>query len=189
MTAEPVLDVLTICRQDFERRLCAVAQPDWVKPTPCSEWDVRLLVNHVVGQEFRIARLIRGGTVEEYAATRDDDFLGHDPLAAWDEGCRVCDDAITAADDLGRMVVYRLGPTPIRDLLRVRIFDMTVHTWDVSQAIGFDPMLADQTAQVALETIDGLLSDPRTAQFFGAPKGVLASDASAQELLLHLAGR
>src|SRR3982074_3255098 len=73
MTAEPVLRVLTICRQDFERRLCAVSPADWGKPTPCSQWDVRLLVNHVVSQEFRIARLITGGTFAEYVATRDDD--------------------------------------------------------------------------------------------------------------------
>ncbi|MDT5018084.1 MAG: hypothetical protein QOD39_4244 [Mycobacterium sp.] len=83
---EPVLEGLGIARVEFARRLAAVS--DWNAATPCGDWKVRQLVNHVVGQEYRFARSLSGGSLDEYVASRDDDFLGGDPQppGAWASG-------------------------------------------------------------------------------------------------------
>ena len=43
----------------------AVRDDQWDSPTPCSEWSVRDLVNHVTGEDLWTAALVAGGTIEE----------------------------------------------------------------------------------------------------------------------------
>ena len=52
----------------------------WDAPTPCSEWSVRQLVNHVVGEDLWTAPLLRGATIEEFGGRFDGDLLGEAPL-------------------------------------------------------------------------------------------------------------
>ncbi|MDQ1423299.1 MAG: hypothetical protein QOD72_797 [Acidimicrobiaceae bacterium] len=35
----------------FTDRFAAIAETEWTKPTPCAEWAVRNLVDHVVGTQ------------------------------------------------------------------------------------------------------------------------------------------
>ena len=39
--------------------LAAVAPGQWHEPTPCAEYDVRMLVNHIVSGNFWVADLMR----------------------------------------------------------------------------------------------------------------------------------
>ena len=71
------------CR-GFAERLALVGPDDWGRPTPCTEWDVRALVDHVVGANVRYRLLLGGATLEEVEATRSVDHLGADPLAAFE---------------------------------------------------------------------------------------------------------
>jgi hypothetical protein len=49
---EGIIDALAIARTEFERRLTAITDYDWGRPTPCTEWNVRQLVNHIVSHEY-----------------------------------------------------------------------------------------------------------------------------------------
>ncbi|MET0168093.1 MAG: maleylpyruvate isomerase N-terminal domain-containing protein, partial [Vicinamibacterales bacterium] len=40
-------DAVDVAHAEFERRLRLVRADQWADPTPCSEWSVRDLVNHV----------------------------------------------------------------------------------------------------------------------------------------------
>ena len=44
----------------FRQRLVEVESDDWARPTPCDEWSVRDLVNHVVGGNFRYVMILAG---------------------------------------------------------------------------------------------------------------------------------
>ena len=48
------MDLETLYRRTVEgwtARVEAVGPDQWAAPTPCEDWDVRTLVNHVVGED------------------------------------------------------------------------------------------------------------------------------------------
>jgi Mycothiol maleylpyruvate isomerase N-terminal domain len=72
--------LLVVANDEFARRLRLVGPDDWRRPTPCSEWDVRALVHHVVGGCVRHGMLLHGAQAHEVEATRAVDHLGADPV-------------------------------------------------------------------------------------------------------------
>lgn len=174
MSEDQLLVSLRLAREGFDWRLRAVGPTDWARATPCTEWNVRDVVNHVVGQEFRMTGLFNGGSLEEFVRERDTDFLGNDPVDSWLRGCRELDAAIADPAALDRTVEYRNGPTTGRRLLGVRVMDLTVHTWDLARAIGADEELDERIVSMLLDH---------------AAVGLQDAGVSPQDRLLGLWGR
>ena len=112
---EGIIDALAIARAEFERRLTAITDDDWGRPTPCTEWNVRQLINHIVGHEYRYADNLATNNSEYYVASRDDDFLGADPHGSWPRGVALLDEAIAGLDSLDMLVGYWLLSRPQLD--------------------------------------------------------------------------
>jgi|tagenome__1003787_1003787.scaffolds.fasta_scaffold20931626_4 uncharacterized protein (TIGR03086 family) len=129
---------------ELSGRLVAEVKPDqWELPTPCTEWNVRQLVDHlVVGQQL-FARVLRGEPFEQaVAAVRAvDDPLGDDPTAAYDASARDVLAAFTAPGVLERLVRVPFGTVPGAVARHLRIVESLVHGWDLATALGlpFDP--------------------------------------------------
>ena len=66
---------------EFVARAAAVDAGQWGAPTPCTDWDVRQLVNHVVGEDRWTGPLLAGQTIAEVGDRFDGDLLGDDPVA------------------------------------------------------------------------------------------------------------
>ncbi|MGV9359114.1 TIGR03086 family metal-binding protein [Amycolatopsis sp. NPDC003731] len=182
-----LLDRFLLASRGFEHHLRAVPPDGWHAPTPCSEWDVRALVNHMTRGNLNYIGLLRGATREEFLARRDEDALGDDPVAAYTGSVRACAAAFAEEGALDRVVDYPLGKLTGRRALAVRTTDSTVHTWDLSRALGTN------------ETLDpGLVAwiDEHYATIFaGLDPGIFAEPppippgASRQERLLTRFGR
>ena len=67
----------------FGERLKVVGAAQWEAATPCGDWDVRTLVNHVVGELLWLPPLLAGQTIAEVGDRFDGDVLGDDPLATF----------------------------------------------------------------------------------------------------------
>src|SRR5215213_1054604 len=70
---------------EFGARLRLVRPEHWLLGTPCDEWDVRALVNHVVGGATRYVMLLHGATADEVVATVALDHLGADAVASFEQ--------------------------------------------------------------------------------------------------------
>ena len=127
--------------QSWRSRLDAVDDSQWTLPTPCAEWDVRALVNHVVGEELWTVPLVDGATLEEVGDRFDGDLLGDDPTAV---GRAAATEAAAAVDRRlpeGGTVQLSFGVVPIEEYVQQLSADHLVHSWDLAVATHQDMSL------------------------------------------------
>jgi uncharacterized protein (TIGR03086 family) len=121
---------------EFDNVAKQVADASWNAPTPCSEWNVRQLFNHVVAEDLWAPPLIAGRSVDDVAGKIPDDALGDDPLGAWASASSA---ALSAADDPGlasrTMRLTGREASPEQYLMEMAT-DHAVHAWDLSAALG-----------------------------------------------------
>lgn len=177
-----------VANDEFARRLRLVGVDDWRRPTPCSEWDVRALVNHVVGGCVRHRMLLHGAQTGEVEATRTVDHLGGDPVAAFTAAADSVVACFREDGALDRVVHHAAGHRTGRELLSMRVLDSAVHGWDLARAIGADEALDDDVVTFALAYAIGLDLGPRQRAFAPADDEV-PREASRQDQLLHRLGR
>ncbi|MFD2078748.1 TIGR03086 family protein [Actinopolymorpha cephalotaxi] len=192
-----IVDRFASSSAEFARRLRLVRPEQWSGPTPCAEWNVRHLVNHMAGGNLNYVRLLEGGTGADFLRRRDQDVLGDDPIEAYDRSVRTCVAAFSRPGVLRRTLDYPLGEVTARQALAVRVTDSTVHTWDLAHALDVDDSLDPGLVAWIEENLDaiyaGLAETPTASRgsgrFFAAPEGRLPDDASRQDRLLHRMGR
>jgi uncharacterized protein (TIGR03086 family) len=177
-----------VANSEFARRLRLVGPDDWRRPTPCSEWDVRALVNHVVGANVRYLLLLHGAPTERVEATRNADHLGEDALASF---VATADDVVACFHENGaleRIAHHPAGDRTGSELLSMRILDAAIHAWDLARAIGADETLDDDVVAFLLAYTAGFDSGPQQHAFAPSPVDV-ARNASPRDQLLHRLGR
>jgi uncharacterized protein (TIGR03086 family) len=182
------IELLSLASDEFARQLRLVGPDDWRRPTPCSEWDVRALVNHVVGGNVRYQLLLSGAPTEQVEATRTVDHLGDDALASF---VRTADVVIATFQEHGaltRVGHHATGDRTGRELLSMRILDAAIHGWDLARAIGADETLDEDVVAFLLTYTAGLDLGPQQRAFAQAATDG-PRNASPQDQLLYRLGR
>ena len=65
--------------EEFDARVRAVGDDQWELPTPCADWNVRQLVNHLVYENRWTVPLMEGSTIAEVGDRYEGDLLGDAP--------------------------------------------------------------------------------------------------------------
>ena len=172
----------------FTQRLQAVRPEQWGDPTPCSEWDVRALVNHVYGEQRWMTALLDGRTMAEVGSSLDGDLLGPDPLCAWESAILETASRLERPGVLEEVVQLSSGPSTVARYCDEVAADTLVHTWDLARAISADEALPVDLVEAATRIVEPWVSPEGMAGVFAAPVEVDAS-ADAQSALLALLGR
>ncbi|MCC9705644.1 TIGR03086 family metal-binding protein [Streptomyces sp. MNU76] len=173
----------------FGARVHAVRDDQWGADTPCAEWSVRDLVNHLVSEQLWVPSLVRDGCmIEEVGDTFGGDLLGPDPAASWDTAAHSAREAFTAPGALERTVHLSYGDTPATAYCAQMVADLVVHAWDLSRAIGADERLPGELVRFAVDEIAPYAGDLEKSGLFGAPVAPPVG-ADAQTRLLCLLGR
>jgi uncharacterized protein (TIGR03086 family) len=136
------------------RHVLAVADGQWHNPTPCAEWDLRTLVNHVVGENLWVPPLFEGKTISEVGDRFDGDVLGEDPKQAWGDSAHRAVEAVDAEGAIESTVHLSFGDTPGEEYAYQLFADFLIHGWDVARAIGADDSLDPELVQACGDWFD-----------------------------------
>ncbi len=155
--------------------------------TPCSEWDLRALLNHMVYELLWVPDLLSGKTVHEVGDKYDGDVLKGDHVRAWEQAVDGASAAIHAAD-LEATVHLSYGDVKAKNYIAEMAQDMMIHGWDVGQSVNCSLVMDKAAAQTMYEHTLPRKEEMRTSGLFGTPLDV-AQDADIQTKLLALMGR
>ncbi|WP_344081491.1 TIGR03086 family metal-binding protein [Streptomyces crystallinus] len=172
----------------FGSRVHAVRPDQWELPTPCAEWTVRDLVNHLAVEQLWVPPLVaQGRTIADVGDAFDGDVLGTDPVAVWEEARAAAVAAFAGPGALDGTVDLSYGKTPTAAYCSQMVADAVVHSWDLSRAIGADERLPDDLVDAAAREFGGY-ADQLPPSLFDPPVEV-PEGADAQTRLLAMLGR
>ncbi|MFI6344786.1 TIGR03086 family metal-binding protein [Streptomyces sp. NPDC050560] len=190
-TDRPVGELLGMAAGRAVPVVAAIRDDQLAEPTPCAEYDVRALVNHLfqVVVEFR---KLAGKGLADFGAQRD--FVGAaDGGADWRARFAAAADELVAAWSAPGADE---GVTGMMDLPAVTVgcmalTDLVLHAWDLARATGADYPEGEDIAPV-LATLDAATEQmapmARSAGVFGEPVPV-AADAPRLHRLVAATGR
>jgi uncharacterized protein (TIGR03086 family) len=169
------------------RRLLAAVTPDqWEASTPCIEWNLKQLVNHMVSGAKNVAAIMGGDGPQNFG-----EVLGEDPIAAFDTACKAAIAAFSAPGVMGSMVHTRRGEQLAGDYALGQVQEMLVHGWDLATATGadttMDPELLDVSYARAVRSRDRLRTGGSTA--WGESEVAAAGSTDTQTKYLAILGR
>ncbi len=168
--------------------VAGVGPEQWSGPTPCADWDVRALVNHIVSGNYWAAELGVGKTIEEVGDGLDGDVLGDDPTAAYLTSADLAAAVFRAPGAMQRPCAVSYGPVPGEVYCGHRFVDVLIHGWDVAKATGQDPALPPNLVEACIEVVEPQAELLAGSGMFGT--GVDAAGSSdRQTQLLAMLGR
>ncbi|CAL9531714.1 putative protein [Actinosynnema sp. ALI-1.44] len=173
---------------EFDSRVRRVRPDHWDLGTPCKEWSVHDLVNHLVHEQLWAPELLAGCTVEQVGDRFDGDQLGDDPLHAWVVAAAAAREAWIEPKALAKTVNVSWGTIPASEYCWQMTLDLGVHAWDLARAIGVDDRLDPDLARTLLEYARANAGSYADSGLFDAPVPI-PDDADDQTRLVALLGR
>ncbi|MFI5047923.1 MAG: TIGR03086 family metal-binding protein [Acidimicrobiia bacterium] len=159
--------------------------------TPCSEWTVRDVLNHITAgaDMFAIAGVEGSVPEDKLLELLTGDSLGDDYRASFRAACDRALAAYAPPGALDKVVVLPFGEMPAGVALDIAIFDVSTHAWDLAKATGQSTALDPEVLEAAWTLAPLMLTDDyRAAGMYGAVVEV-ADDAPLQDKLAAFAGR
>jgi uncharacterized protein (TIGR03086 family) len=178
------MDVVAALDQTFRHAQPVIANvraDQYDDKTPCAEWTVRDLLEHMIGVVAGIGSAVAGTTPEPFV-------LADDPAAQFEVASATALAAWRSPGVLDREIEIRAGRLPGRVVAGINLLDTATHTWDLAVATGQPSQLPDDVATAALEAsgmvVTGELRPGRFGPAVGAPEG-----SGATERLVAFLGR
>lgn len=160
-------------------------------PTPCSEWDVRGVLNHVTGGSIMFAECVENGSIsdEEFGRLVSTDLVGDQPSAVFGAAAGRALAAFGAPGALDRVVTLPFGTMPAGVAANIAVFDLTVHALDLAHATGQSTALDPDVLAAAWGAAQAMLSPELRAAGLFAEARPCSDDAPVAERLMAYAGR
>lgn len=183
------MDLGTLYRRTMEgwaARVNDVGPDRWQDPTPCAEWTVQDLVNHVVGEDLWTVPLMGGSTIEEVGDRFEGDLLREDRIASALHAAAEAEAVVADRLPTGGKVHLSYGDEEMAEYVHQIAADHLVHAWDLAAATGGDTRL--DPALVA--EVGGWFADREVAyRSAGAIGPRAATSGNPQSDLLATFGR
>jgi uncharacterized protein (TIGR03086 family) len=155
-------------------------------PTPCGDWDVRTLGNHLLQVVTALALAGRGAAVPDELWKRD--LTGDGWVVRFDDEARQAADAWADPAAQHRTVTMGTADMPAAFVATMLTADLTIHGWDLARATGQDFHCAESVAESAYRFVADTAEQGRGMGLYGAPVRI-SGDAPALDRALGLSGR
>jgi len=188
MDGMELIDAFDAAFREWDRLVHEVTEQQWTESTPCAEWNVRDLVNHLVGEHLWAPHLLTGATLAEVGDRFDGDVLGDAPVASWEEAGSGSRSAFHRKGALKGDVHVTGGSIPAADYGWQMTTDLAVHSWDLARGIGAASLMPDELADAVLARVAPQAESWQGAGIFDPPVPV-PDDAVPQDRLVALLGR
>ncbi|MGH7685601.1 MAG: TIGR03086 family metal-binding protein [Candidatus Dormibacteria bacterium] len=157
-------------------------------PTPCTDWDVRRLVQHVAGQDLRNFIAVARGESADWQAPSPE--LRDDWRAQFDAGAAELLEVWRAVAPERTVTMPDGRNAPLRARADQQIAELCVHAWDLARATGqptdFDDAAAEHALSWSRRTLRVDFRGPDRAFGFEVP---VPDDAPAYDRLAGWFGR
>jgi uncharacterized protein (TIGR03086 family) len=168
--------------------IAAVRSEQWTDPTPCTEWNVKQIANHLIGENLWAVELLGGRTIAEVGNRLEGDAAGNDPAGAYAASVRSASLECTAPGAMEATCHLSFGDYSGSDYAAQLFMDTLIHGWDIAKATGQNARLDPELVEACLPIAEQLTKQFRSAGVFGDNLPV-SGDADPQTRLLALVGR
>jgi uncharacterized protein (TIGR03086 family) len=157
----------------------------WSAPTPCTDWTVRQVVNHLIGMNRVFVALLAGQPPPPRPSA---DHVEDDPAGAYRGSAAALLAAFGRPGVLERTYRGPLGTATGAERLQIRLYDLLAHGWDLAQATEQPADLPEDLAEQSLAFVRTQLTEQARPGRFGPAQSV-AEQAPAIERLAAVLGR
>ncbi|GAA1331009.1 TIGR03086 family metal-binding protein [Pseudonocardia xinjiangensis] len=153
----------------------SVDEQEWSAPTPCEEWDVRAVVEHLLDVQQRFLANLTAQPVRTQPS--------------FGENAQLLVSAFSEEGALERLVPDRLGEITGLTLLKILMMEHLAHGWDLGQALAHPPAFDEEVVDRTIDFVQQMSPKvPPALRRFDDPQPV-APDAPAIDRLAARLGR
>jgi len=181
----PLVDQLGRAFDAVARLVSNIRADQWPAPTPCTDWTVRQVVNHLIGMNRVFAALLADQPPPPRPSA---DHVEDDPVGAYRDSAAALRAAFGGPGVLERSYHGPLGTATGAERLQIRLYDLLAHGWDLAQATEQPADLPDDLAEQSLAFARTQLTEQSRAGRFGRAQ-IAAEQAPAIERLVAFLGR
>lgn len=157
--------------------------------TPCEEWTVNRLLDHLLHGQAIFASGAAGGVVGPPSGDPPR-LVGSDPVAQYETARQATIASYSAPGVLAGTVNTPFGPMPAAQFLGIAVCDQLIHGWDLARGTHQDAMMPADLAAAAWQMLGGRIADANRGPGKNFKAAVpVPEDASFQAKLLGYTGR
>ncbi|MBV9355992.1 MAG: TIGR03086 family protein [Chloroflexi bacterium] len=188
-SVQETADLLRAVLADLAPVVGAIAPDQLQRPTPCSEWDVEQLRDHIVGWLTIFAAGFADPNGQAPRADLEGFKVSHDPAAEVRAAADTMDRALRAGA-ADRPLRLGTNSMPGELALGMILWEYQMHGWDLARATGQPWLPPPAAAQASLVFAPGMLSADYQGQGKAfADRVQVDPDAPPLDRLLGLSGR
>jgi uncharacterized protein (TIGR03086 family) len=171
--------------------IAGVHKEDLHEPTPCSDWDVSKLLDHLISDIDTFNRVASGEPIDlvtsiDPDAQQNAGRASPDPSDSFERVARRARELWSRPGALEEKYKTSRSELPGAALLNILVIELLVHGWDIAKATGQPTEMPADLAEAELAFTSQAMKDRRTG--FGEPVPV-AEDASPTDRLVGWLGR
>lgn len=192
-TPDPVAQLERVTRRTKEVA-SGITQAQANGSTPCSEWNVVDLFNHLIGGLEFTAGCITGNVPDIRPSEAESSYRDETDVAVLVRAYPAAVDRVlelaAVPGALDRTAITPFGEMPVARIMMGTVMDQLVHCWDLARATGQDTALDGEMVEFAYGMLvsGGFADMGRQAGFVGPEIGV-PDDSSLQDKMIGYMGR